>query len=318
MFRFEGKISAGEIMEVDYGVSGRIITGFLGFVYSCGKMALQISAIGYTFEVLAGISYFWGVILGFGIVVCYSAFGGVRAVTFTDVFQFFVILISVPTAAFVALRHTGSWGQIFSDIYRDHPSHLNPFLNPDLLKKYIPMFFVFCIPSLHPATVQRLLMAKNGDQGKKAFIFTALCEIPLYFLVMLIGFATLKLNPNISPNHCFPYLIHSVFPIGIKGLAIAGILAAIMSTADSILNSGCVTLIHDCVNPMLGRRLKEHQELRLVRWFTAVMGIVSVYISMQFPTLVDLMVGVKEYWMPLIIPPLLGTLLGFRTTKGRF
>lgn len=318
MKQFKDCISLGEIFEQQYGLASRVVSGFLGFLYGSGKLAIEIAAIGFIFEVFVGISYFWGVIFGFGIVILYSSFGGVKSVTLTDVFQCMLILVAVPLIAFCALKTTGSWSTLWKEIYHDYPSHINPFLSPDLLKKYLPLLVVFAIPSLHPATVQRLLLLKNPQQGKIAFIGTSFLELFIYVLVAVAALVVLKMNPSINANHTFPYLINELFPVGIKGFAIAGLVATAMSSADSVLNSGCVTFIHDCIKPIARQRLTDLQELRLMRFFTFIMGLVAIPITLRFQNLVDMVIGMKTYWMPLIIPPLIGTLLGFRTTKFRF
>ncbi|OHE70506.1 MAG: hypothetical protein A2007_03255 [Verrucomicrobia bacterium GWC2_42_7] len=318
MDNFQDQISPGEILESHYGKWGRVVAGLLGFVYSASKIAVEIGAIGYVFQTFINIDYFYGVMLGFGIVVIYSAFGGVRSVTFTDVFQFLIIIGVLPVVAIEGLRHIHGVNGLFSQIHQIHPTHLQPWTDPVLVKKYLPLLFVFAIPSLSPANIQRLLMAKKGNQAKRSFVFASWMECGFDLIVGLMALTVLVLSPHMNANLTVTTLIQNYTPHVLKGLAVAGLIAAVMSTADSHLNSGSVTLVHDTIKPFFGDKLSDKMELFITRIGTFILGISGAIIATKFSNLVELILSMKKFWMPVIVPILLGTLLGFKTTKARF
>ena len=89
---FEGCISISGIMHRLYGKSGLIVTNIITVMVSIGVVAVQVTAIGYLFNFFFNISYFIGVLTGFGVLTTCSMLGGIRAVALTDVFQFLIFL----------------------------------------------------------------------------------------------------------------------------------------------------------------------------------------------------------------------------------
>jgi Na+/proline symporter len=102
-FKKAGCMSISDIMGFLYGKSGKWLTNILSIFLSIAVIAAQISAIGYLFNYFLGISHLQGVAIGFGVLVIYSLFGGVRAVALTDTFQGLVLLVAIPVACTMAL-----------------------------------------------------------------------------------------------------------------------------------------------------------------------------------------------------------------------
>jgi hypothetical protein len=78
-----------------YGNSGKLITAFSIMLVTVGLLGIQAIATGYLFHYFFGCSYLLGIIIGFGVLVLYSAFGGIQAVAMTDVLQFVIFFITV-------------------------------------------------------------------------------------------------------------------------------------------------------------------------------------------------------------------------------
>lgn len=317
MIHLGEEISVGEVIGKKYGNSGRIVTGFLGFIYCAGAIAAEIAAIGYIFHLFTKLPYEIGILLGFGIVITYSSFGGIRAVTFTDVLQFIFIAATIPALSEGLMKDDNLIFDLIASVKKTHPVHVNPFLDPELIKKYLSLFFLFCIPSLNPAKFQRLLMARGG-QAKEVFINTAYICFVFVLFMSIVGLGAIKLAPNIEPNLVFPYLVQKAIPPFFKGVAIAGVLAAIMSTSDSYLNSGSVSLVHDGLKPLVGKGWSEEKELALTRICSVLMGIFGVVMATKFKNLISILLAVKAFWMPLIVPPLIGVLIGYKAKKHVF
>jgi len=94
--RFHGCISVGEILGNWYGKPARIIGGFCSVCLIMGGVSVQIIALGHLYSDFMSVPLIIGLIIAAGTVIVYSAFGGIKAVTYTDVIQFAFFIIVVP------------------------------------------------------------------------------------------------------------------------------------------------------------------------------------------------------------------------------
>ncbi|OHE74067.1 MAG: hypothetical protein A2Y14_05590 [Verrucomicrobia bacterium GWF2_51_19] len=314
---YANAISAGEVMGAVYGKGAQVLTGITSFLYTSGLVGAQIGAIGYVSQFILGVSPLYGIFIGFGIVIFYTAFGGVRSVTFTDVFQFAIMLIAIPILCGDSLQSVGMLDGLIAKLKANYPNHLKLVADTATWRQYFPVLFVFCIPSMHPGIMQRLLMAKNGDQAKRAFRISGFMEFPMVMLAGLLGLIALVLNPQLNSDMTFPYLINNFVPIGMRGLCMAGIIAVIMSSADSQLNAGCIAFIHDVLQPIKKKKFSEKQEVLVTRLFSVVIGLLGIYMSLELKHLMDIVLHAKTFWMPIMVPPLLATLMGYKAKTYR-
>ncbi len=89
------------------------------------------------------------------------------------------------------------------------------------------------------------------------------------------------LFPNIKANHALPHVINQVIPWGLKGFAIAGLFAIIMSTGDSWLNSGGILFSHNVVKPICVRFKVKLNELKIAKFSSLLIGIGAIHIPDQ-------------------------------------
>ena len=249
--KYYGMLSTGEIVQSMYGKSGQVITGLAAVMISVGFAGTQISAMGYIFNYFLGLPYYLGILIGCGVVVVYSVTGGIRSVVATDLFQFLVLVIAIPMACNVALNYAGGFSAVFAAIPE---KNLSLALSTDEYIKYFFLFLTFVfLGAFYPSYIQRLLISRDIKQAVHATRLNAFVSIPSYLILGLIGFIVLAIKPDLDANLALPYLINSILPVGIKGLAVAGLLAIVMSTADSELNIAGISAIHDVVNPLRNR-----------------------------------------------------------------
>tara|TARA_A100000171_G_C2136053_1_gene150342 strand:+ start:1406 stop:4078 length:2673 start_codon:yes stop_codon:yes gene_type:complete len=307
MERFEGLISVGDIMEQCYGKACKIVTGFAGSFLSVGLLGAQISALGFLFHYFFDLSHFWGVIVGFGIVVSYSTVGGIRAVTLTDVIQFGILLVAIPMICNVGLNMIGGYEELFKHV----PDHLLQIVPDDkaTLRSNIFLFSVISLPWMMPSAIQRLLMSRNANQIKKSFTIAAILDIPLHLTIGIIAMITVVLIPETDASLAMPALINQILPTGLKGIAMIGMVAVIMSTCDSYLNAASVSLVHDTIKP-LAPHLSHRSELALAKIITFILGIFSIIIAVKYRTVMDIVFASLNVWGPVILVPLYAGILG--------
>ena len=302
--RFYNAISLGDIIESRFAKQGRLISGILVVLWELGVIAAQITALGVLLEPLIGLQFKAGVIISSFIVIVYSAYGGVRSVVMTDILQFFVLIIALPVVCIVGINVSGGYEVLLSKI-------------PD--KSYIPttshfitcavLFVIWSVPEMAPDVMQRMFLSKNSNVLSRAFKLSATLNIPMYFVVLLLAIVALSLNVTTTPNQALPELINQLLGPGIKGLATAGIMAVIMSTADTNLNVACVFIVNDLVKPLKSQNFSnQKKDLFLVRILTVVLGLLSVTVALYHQDIIDSLLFGYMFWLPVIVVPIYAVL----------
>ncbi len=308
-------ISVGDIMEKFYGKPARIIAGLCGGFYSAAAIGGQVTAIGFIVNYFLGWPFIIGVLIGCGALVIYSTFGGIKAVTATDLLQFAVLIIAVPMVCNIGLNLVGGYNALFERI----PPHLLELPStPSSAINYFFIFLAFAVPFLDPPTMQRVLMARDRAQIRSTFRISALIEVVFFVVIGLIGLIAIATNPDQEANFAFPHLVNTIVPIGLKGFAVAGLLSVVMSTADSYLNAASITLVHDAIKPMLKTEISDKTELRLTQAVTLFIGAGAMIISLSFSGVMSIILFSLNFWGPIIVVPLYAGLLGYKVKRSSF
>ncbi len=313
--RFSDCISVGDIMDRFYGRYGRVVSGIAGALYCAANVGGQVSAIGFIVHYFLNIPYGVGVFLGCGAVILYSTVGGVKAVTATDVVQFAVLIIAIPMVCNVGISAVGGFSGLVEKIPASHFAMPD---TPSSIVSYFFMFLSFTIPFLDPSHSQRILMAKNTKQIRNTLRCSAAIEFPFFLTVGLIGLVAVATNPGLEQNLAFPHVVNTILPVGLKGLAVAGLLAIVMSSADSFLNAAGITLVHDTIKPLFGRAVaNEESELRLTKIATFVLGTSATIVALYFDSIMAIMLFSFNFWCPIMVVPLYAALIGIKPLRPR-
>lgn len=312
IIKYHGAESIGDIISVHYGNIGRFISGISAMCVSVGFLAAQISVSGRIFEYILQMDYIKGVVLSYTIVVIYTTIGGLRSVFFTNQLQFFAILIAIPIISIFGIYGIGV-AEFLMQIPLKKVSIVN---NPDLIQTTIYAALGFAVMNLFPTYIQRVLINKDPSQTAKAiYIKSAIYFIFLIF-VTLNGIIAYITYPEIAPRLALPYLIDHIIPIGLQGVVVVGLLAAVMSTADSDLNISAITLVKDIINPIWKIKNPERM-LKIARFANIIIGSFAILISLCFETVVDLVIFVAGFWGPIVLVPLVFALYDI-TIKTKF
>lgn len=303
MKEFLGSISAGDIMGKLYGKNAQVLTGIATITTSVFMVGAHITAMGFLFEASMDMSRTHGLILGTMIVLSYAPFGGINSVTFTDVFQFLCILAAIPIACAIGLHDVGGFSAIFDSV---PASHLNIFLNDDkTLYNHSLIFLSYSIPACYPVIIQRILMSKNVHEAKRSLIVTGLLSAAFFITVGILGLVVLVKAPNINPQQTFAFAINNMLPIGIKGLVIAGLLAVMMSTMDSFLNSIGVAASYDILSALTNKESIRKRAVNITRIVIFFSGIASLISAIYFNGVLESVFASMNFWIPFIFPPLI-------------
>jgi SSS family solute:Na+ symporter len=251
----------------------------------------------------------------------YTAFGGLRAVVVTDALQAVLIYLGAGLIFVFGLSAAGGWDGLMAGLDAAQTRLIRPaddaFLPwPGILGVILLGFYYW---TLNQYFVQRALAARSLDDGRKGALFGGLLKLPNLFLMIVPGMIAITLLPDLeNPDQVFPAITLELLPVGLRGLILAALLAAIMSSLDSALNAAAALLTMDLVRPARpdidGRRL-----LALGRAFTlGLIAVAALYAPLieRFGSLFQYFQSTLAYIVPPIVAVYFGGLFCRRVTAG--
>ncbi len=312
---FAKAVTVGDMMGQLYGKQAKVFTGLAGALVCAGIAGAQFSALGYVLNILTGLKAEYGILLGSAIVIIYAALGGMKSVVINDVIHFCVLIIALPIVLLTGLKYTGGFEKLLQTVPSEHLSLWDSIPFFAVLGLFLNFFFG---ETLVPPYVQRLLIGRNFKETAKGTLWSGMLSIPFFLLIGFIGLIALSLNPSLDPHLALPYVIDTVMPKGLKGLAIAGMMAVVISSADSFLNAAAVSLNHDVVKPCRQIPLPAKTELLLSRLITVFIGALGSVFALSTKGALDILLVAYNFWTPFILVPLVAGVMGIKASKQAF
>lgn len=183
-----------------------------------------------------------------------SVTGGLGAVVISDTIQAIVLIIGGTIIYFVARAAIPSFDAVREAAPENALSIIQPIGDPalpwpGLITGVLIIGAYFWMTN--QLIVQRTLGAKNLDHGRWGAIFAGFLKLPILWIMVMPGVMAIHLYPDLrSPDLAFPTLAFDLLPIGLRGIILAALVAAITSTVDSILNSASTLMTMDLVRPL--------------------------------------------------------------------
>ena len=324
---FEGCITLGDLMHKMYGPSVHLFTGVISCIVCLLMVVPQIQAITTIGHDLLGISPIASIICFGGIVVLYSSWGGMRAVSYTDVLQAILSLIIMSWILNLVINKTVDIKTSFSLLPKESKLITK---HPNFMYKLKSLSFWLIIPVrlLTPPIVQRMLMTNDKRKVRKMWYISAFLYGLILSITMLIGLYIIAISKQIgldtNKKELLLHLVKALFSQKpwIIDIFFICVLALGISTMDSYLHSVGITIVQDLIEPI--RALLEIEPLDSQRKaLCAKIGISSVGgVAILIACLKKGMFFNKSFYMysvllsALIIIPLLIGIIGIKTNKS--
>ena len=321
-FRFGnyyGCFTLGDMFYKPYGTSGKVLVGVLGTLYGIFGIGSQFIALGTVISILTKLSYPTSLLIGAGVILIYTGRGGIRAVTFTDVLQFMILILALPILAMVVVNKIGGVHALFEQLPQTHVTFSSANLH-----RYMFLILPMMIPTLTPLNTQRLLMTSYRKQGMKAYYNVCWLYLFIFIMTLFLGLAARVLFPGLArPDQALLTLIANYLPVGIFGMSVIGILAVLMSTADPYLNGCSILIVNDIIIPykkhIKKRELSESEKIKLARNCSLFMGISGILFAYFHMGLFEARILVSTFWFSVILSPLYFLLFNMKVPlKGLF
>ncbi len=285
-----GVYTMPEFLERRYSEGARwylAVISIIGYVLT--KISVTIAAGGIVFEALMGIDFWTGALVVVVITGVYTIFGGLRAVLYTDLLQMFVLIGGAVTVMILGLHALGGWGAMTEAVPASFLTLWKPLSDPDfpwtgiLFGAPILGVWYWCTDQF---IVQRVLAAHDENHARRGTVFAGYLKLLPLFIFVIPGVIAYALAQQgrldlARPDEALPTLIGVLLPVGLRGLVVAGLLAALMSSLSSVFNSTS-TLITLDVYKRLRPQASERQLVLFGQAATAVL------------------VGVGLLWIPLM------------------
>jgi Na+/proline symporter len=314
--KFPTCLTMGDLVGTLYGPTSKIMAGFLGLFTTFCIATMELSMLGEVGQSLLGWPNQGTIVLGGILLALYTAHGGIKSVTTTDVFQFLVLLIGIPILAIVTIEEAGGMKAIFAQV----PQERLQVWNHPQFTHYLTLALVWLIPlgMVDPCEIQRMLMGKSRKQLRNQFLIISVFDPSLQLTLMLIGLAGLVLYPHIEGLQLIPHIVHHLLPEGLRGLIMAGLFGVVTSTIDSYLHAMGVTAVHDILQPALGYRFKETVEIRYTQYATVLLSLGAIYAALHTQNFLGLLVLSLELAGPLLMVPIIAGMMGLKPDSKVF
>ncbi len=326
-----GVFTMPEFLERRYTPAARWVLSLVSLVsYVMTKFAVGLLAAGVVFDVMfpepliAGIDNFWIGVVGIVVVTGgYAVLGGLTAIMYTEAIQTLVFIVGSAAMSLIGLYTLAGedgglaegWAKLREVCGPDRFNLWKPLDHPKfpwlgmLVGAPIVGLWYWCTDQY---MVQRCLAARSQTEARRGTIFGAYLKLlPLFIFIVpgMIAFALARtghlqdtsLLEEGKSNRAFPIMVLEILPAGFRGLVVAGLLAALMSSLASALNSSSTLFTIDIYKKIRPQSSEAH-----LVWVGRVATSILVLFSLMWiplmanvsPTLYEYLQSVQAYLAP--------------------
>lgn len=261
-------VSLPVLLEKYYSKIVSAFASFLIFIYMVLLAASQFVAWGKFIGSFLGQNYEITVITGAIVVILYCYLGGYISIVLTDGVQFLLISLSL-IYLMIFFKNT-------APLYK--PADFDFFFNSEY---YLLMTASFTLAwVISPIIWQRIASAKSAKASKWGLFMSIAAFSILYFWVIRVGIY-LRSMPGTTSGDIFGFVVENWLPAGGSLLVFLGIASAIMSTGDTAINIGALTLVKDVF------QIKQNKKVVFyARIATFISGILAAVVALRFDSII--------------------------------
>lgn len=287
---------------------------YLLLAYVFVAMATVLYAGGLALQTMFGLPLGWGIAILATFAGAYTVYGGLRAVVWSDLIQGALLVLGGAITTVLGLRAVGGWDALMTQA-GDKFHTVLPLDHPEL-----PWFAVFFgglwIANLfywgcNQFITQRTLAARTLRHGRYGAVFAAYIKLVIPFIIVIPGIVASVLYEGelARSDMAYPLLLERLLPPGLTGLMFAALLAAIMSSLDSMLNAAATIFTADLYHRRLRPDSSEARLITVGRISTAVFLVVAAAWAPFLIRFERLFSYIQEFW-GLITPGVAVVFLG--------
>ena len=291
---------------------GFLVT-IITLIFTLPYVAMQAIGSGYIFEVISDgkLSYEFGTILFFIIMIVLVWMGGMKGIAITDAAQGVFMWIGMVIGSYIVIKNNfPSITNAYTEAFKVIPQHFTlPGPNGVVTSAdWISRWVVITIGMMmFPHITLRFFSGRSLKVLKWSSVFSSIYLTSIYVFTPAIGFIGNILFPNIAaPDTIFPEMLMAYTPIVFAALVISGALAASMSTGDSQLHAVSSMVSTDIYKKHINREADEYKQYRVAKLFTVILGIISIIIALQKPGLLGNILALSNGGVAALAPAMIG------------
>jgi solute:Na+ symporter, SSS family len=285
-------MTIGDFYKQRYGQTVEVITSFAIVASYLGWTSAQMTALGLVIHVLSGgaVSLDAAILLGAGVVLVYTIFGGMWSVAFTDLFQTVVILVGLSLVAWLVGDMAGGASKVIAQAAADGKFN---FLPADA-KGWWAMagaFFAFAFGSIPQQDVfQRMTSAKDEKTAIRGTIFGGLIYFCFAFVPIFIAYAAVVADPAVAKlfgaedareiQKVLPDLVLNKMPLWAQVMFFGALLSAILSTASGALLAPTSLFTENVLKPF-APKMNDKQFLFTLRIILVTFTVVALLFALN-------------------------------------
>ena len=343
MFQRLQLVSVYEYLERRFDLKTRLLLSGVFQLLRLLAAAVTIYGVSAMIDLITGIGFLAAVLLFGAFTVLYDVLGGIRAVIWSDVLQMAVLVGVLGYLLWLLTSDAGGLSAMLGSVSKDRLAALD-FAHHGLGDGHDFAFWPMLIGGLFlyisyygcdQSQVQRQLCARNQSDGQTILLLNGLLRFPLVLLYCLIGvgiavyaethteFVSSLPVTDGHPNYnmALPLLFLMELPDGLKGIAIVGVLAAAMSSLDSVINSLSAVTMEDFIKRCGWASMgSDRLEILWSKTLTGVWGVLSIVLAFWVDDIASTVLVAVNKLGSLINGPLLAVFvmgLLMRSVTGR-
>ena len=295
-----GLYTIPEYLGRRYNGAVRTLASLTWIIFFAFNLGVVFWASALLLKALMGWSPWFSILLTATVVGAYTLMGGLTAVVMTDVVQMIIMFIGGAAVVVLGFMHVGGWSGLVEKVSTMGPEYEGYFelIQPVDTQTPFPwtgilfgLTFVMANAYMigNQAVVQRCLAAKDEWHAKASMIWGACLKMFIPILVLFPGLMAVAVHPNLEDGDmAFPRLIATLLPPGLGGLMFAALLAGLMSSIDSMVNSTATLWTKDIYEKFIVKNGSDHHYLMVGKITTVtllVFGVLTSKVSQGFPGL---------------------------------
>lgn len=266
----------------------------------------EIIAGGKILSTFAPVPLEVGMVIVTLVLVVPVAIGGMKADVMTDVVQFILMCLTLVVIVPFVLGPQPTVGV--------PEGHLNLFSGMSSQEMAVFFVLLFFLPITSAPLYQRLFVSESEGCARKSLLYSIGIWMAIDLIVVLCGFSARRMFPDLEDPDMALIMLGGTLPPVAKVVFFVGLLAVIVSTVNSFLQSGASSLAYDAfryVKPTAGKgRL-----LTISRLFVVMLGLLSLALALWFRAIVPALMFTLSMWIVGTLIPTLAALMGKRLKK---
>ena len=277
-----------EFLEMRYSTLARVFfSGLMLVICVMTKMAFCLYAGAMVLQNLLGWDVMLTVAVLGAVTAVFTMVGGFAGVAYADIIQSTIKIVGCTLMLLIGLHKVGGWHELLAQVpqamhlHRPYTDPVYPFWGVILGAIYGGTFYW----GVDQVNVQRVLGAANLKQARWGAMSCVLLKLTPVFIFALPGVIATVLYPGREPKTTFVTLMNELLPSGVRGLVLAALICALISSLDATMNSVSTLFVRNFAL-RFRPRASERAQVAIGRWAIAAgtaAGVGAAYLVYKTP-----------------------------------